>query len=98
MQILKSTPAKLRDAQCLIFWHNLSENYDIFQAYKSPSREKQEAWEYCKNLCKKQKGSNLKIIGKNCFFFSAGFFYLDENGKERFMHITKSADYSYLIE
>jgi hypothetical protein len=98
MQILKSTPAKIRDAQCLISWHNLSENYDIFQAYKSPSRKKQEAWEYCKDLCEERNGRNLKIIGKNCFSFSAGFFYTDENGKERFTHITKSNDYSYPIE
>lgn len=97
MQILKSTPAKIRDAKCLISRHNRSEDYDIFQAYKSSSREKQEAWKYCKNLCEEQNGRNLKIIGKNCSFFSAGFFYTDENGKERFMHITKSNDYSYPI-
>lgn len=74
MQILKSTPAKLRDAQCLIFWHNLSENYDIFQAYKSPSRKKQEAWEYCKDLCEERNGRNLKIIGKTVFPFPPAFF------------------------
>lgn len=63
----------------------------IYSAYQNPSEAKREVWENCKRLCYKQHGKNLKVISKNCQFFSAGFEFTDAvTGMKKFMRITPS--------
>lgn len=68
-----------------------SEMYDLRDAYGSWSSKKDNAWDYCKKLCKDFDGEELKIIGANGFHFSAGFVF-ERSGKKYLMYITKSGD------
>lgn len=69
--------------------YNYSTNYSIYDAYDKPSRKKVVAWDYCKKLCEKYNGSNLKVVSFNTFIFAAGFIFTDpETKKEMYMHIT----------
>lgn len=74
-----------------------SDCYSLWQAYDSFSRQKEEAWLYCEDLCQKKNGRGLKVIGHNTSFFSAGFEY-EEDGKRMFMYITHGGDYPIEIE
>lgn len=64
---------------------------NIWQAYEKPSYNKEKAWSYCKELCRRYAGFGLKVISKNTFVFTAGFEFVDlETGVLRFMYITPS--------
>lgn len=65
--------------------------YDLTDCYESFSARKYEAWEYCKNLMAEKNGWSLKIVSYNGFQFTAGFIF-DEDGKRKFMYITKSVN------
>ena len=66
---------------------------EIYDAYDSFSKGKVDAWKYCKNLCEKFNGRDLKVIHKNCHKFTAGFEYTDpETCEIMFMYITKGSD------
>ena len=65
-----------------------SSNYNLNDIYKSYSYSKARAFDYCKNLCNKYSGQDLKIICGNTFTFSAGFTYSQDN-KNYFVFITK---------
>ena len=60
--------------------------------YKSHSSRKRAAWQYCVDKCRELNGSRLSVIGYNCFHFSVGFTFKDEEGKKYFMFITSSND------
>jgi len=78
-----------RTAIANITTYNYSTNYSIYDAYERPSRKKVNAWDYCKKLCEKYKGSNLKVVSFNTFIFTAGFTFTDpETKEEMYMHIT----------
>ena len=65
---------------------------DIYEAYKSPSIYKVRAWEYCKDLCKRLRGRDLRIVGRNCTKFSVAFRFNERGtGRECYAYIT--ADY-----
>ena len=65
----------------------------IYKAYKKPSVLKTRAWYYCERLCDELNGRNLKVVGKNCNFFSAGFEYPNpKTGVAMFMYITHTKD------
>ena len=67
--------------------------YDtIFKAYKSPSREKIRAFNYCLNTCRQYNGFNLRILSKNTFMFTCGFFFYNADGEKQFYYITPSYD------
>lgn len=61
---------------------------NLHDAYGKFSKEKADAWERCKELCKRYYGHDLRILGANTFFFSAGFTYTDEFGQKCLMYIT----------
>ena len=64
--------------------------YEIYDAYDSFSKGKVDAWKYCKSLCKKYDGRDLKVVNRNCHKFTAGFEYTDKDtGEIMFMYITK---------
>lgn len=82
--------------------YNNSDDLTIWDAYKNPSRRKEQAWKYCKNLCNDFNGRNLKVVGHNTTIFSAGFVFdiEDEDTGEVNMiycHITPSYDRFMLI-
>ena len=71
--------------------YNRSNYTELSQCYGRYSTKKQNAWEYCKALCKKYNGNGLKILSYNGYQFTAGFEF-EENGKQYLMYISKSED------
>lgn len=65
----------------------MSDYTTIYKAYKKPSWKKEKAWEHCQDLCKKYNGTDLKVVGKNDNYFSAGFVG-KVDGKKAFVFIT----------
>ena len=88
---------KSKNIDNLIYRHNISEEYSIYKAYKTPSDNKVRAWEYCKQLCRDNNGHNLKVIGHSCHVFSAAFTFT-KNGCNYIVHITPSHNYCYKIQ
>ena len=72
-----------------------SSNYSLYDCYNSCSYAKEKAFNYCKELCEKYNGKDLKIISYNTFSFSCGFVGLVDN-KKVFVYITK--DYNRYLE
>lgn len=72
--------------------------YDnIFKAYDRPSTKKISAWEYCEDLCSKYEGHDLRVIGHNCYKFTAGFVG-KVDGEDVFVFITDCYDIYIQIE
>ena len=71
---------------------NLSEAYGRF------SNRKAEAWKHCERLCKESDGKELKILGANTNFFSAGFLFTDEEGNECLMYITHAGNRKIVLK
>ena len=87
---MEQTTRSNADAR-IISKYELSEDYNLDNVYKSYSRNKSLAWDYCKNLMEKYNGHGLKVISHNLNMFTAGFIY--ESGDDEYlMYITKSAD------
>ncbi len=85
---------KIQNTKDLRFAYNRWKNstYDsLWTAYENPSDNKVKAWEYCKELCSKYNGKNLKVIGRGTYAFNAGFIGT-VGGKETFVFITKDQD------
>ena len=74
-----------------------SEEYDIWDAYKQPSRKKEVAWEACVKDCEEHNGYGLRVAGHNTNTFSAGFLFKDEDGREIYCHITPYYDRYMLV-
>lgn len=75
-------------------WKN-SRYTDLYSAYDKPSSKKIDAWNYCIRKKSEYNGSNLKVISRNTYMFTAGFEYKDkETGEFMFMLITPSYDVS----
>ena len=76
--------------------YQLSSNTSLWDVYSSWSKEKQEAFEYCKKLCADYDGKGLKIVSANGWMFTCGFM-CEIDGKKAFVFITKSANrYMYI--
>ena len=87
---MEQTTRSNADAR-IISKYELSEDYNLDNVYKSYSRNKSLARDYCKNLMEKYNGHGLKVISHNLNMFTAGFIY--ESGDDEYlMYITKSAD------
>ena len=65
----------------------------LYRAYGRCSEAKRKAWEGCKKLCLEKNGADLRIIGHNTSFFSAGFIF-EEGGVKKFMFITRGGTYT----
>ena len=65
-----------------------SEMSSLEDAYEAPSEAKRCAWVRCIGLRNANNGTNLRIIGRNCHTFSAGFVYF-KDGQRTFVWITK---------
>lgn len=72
--------------------------YTLWDAYDSPSYNKEKAWDYCCKLFAKLNGTGLKVISKNTYVFTAGFeFEVEDTGEIAFCYITPSYDRYYEI-
>lgn len=63
----------------------------LSDVYKTNSCAKNRAFDYCKDLCNKEDGSNFKIISRNTFAFTAA--WSTNNGLR-----VETAANSYLIK
>lgn len=78
-------------------YENLTNETDIYEAYRNPSVFKVRAWEYCKQLAIDHDGTAPEILGHNCMAFSVGFVgYID--GLKHFFCITKDHDRALPLE
>lgn len=68
-----------------------SSAYSLHDVYGSYSQAKENAYNYCRNLCRQYDGTSFAIIGANTMTFSAGFIGTVD-GEECFVYITKSYD------
>ncbi len=64
---------------------NLYDVYGTFSAAKIP------AFDYCRSLCYKSGGRDLRILSANTFQFTAAFRF-EMSGEPYLMYITKSCD------
>lgn len=70
---------------------------NLLECYNNPSWYKINAMVYCRKLCEKYNGYNLKIIGYNCMQFSVGFECMINN-KKHFAYITKNNEKICCVE
>lgn len=75
-----------------------SDEYNIYQAYKTPSGRKVRAWEECEKDCATMNGYGLKVAGHNANIFSAGFLFNDDEGRKIYCHITPTYDRFMIVE
>jgi len=76
----------------IVSWRN-SKYTDLRSAYGRYSKRKEEAWEYCQDLCRRKNGEGLKVISRNSHIFTAGFvFPHPDTGELMFMYISPSYD------
>ena len=66
---------------------------DIFQAYKNPSKYKVEAWNYCKELCKRMHGFDIVIPAAGMQTFSVVFKFR-ERGTRKLCYAYITRDYN----
>ena len=64
---------------------------ELYQVYHHYSKAKEKAMFYCKMLCAKYNGEDMRIISWNTFMFTVGFFGTI-NGKKVFFYITPTKD------
>ena len=55
--------------------HLLSNRYTLSDAYKKPSKDKIEAYNDCRKTFEEKNGYKFKIIARNMYVFSIGYFY-----------------------
>ena len=76
-----------------------SDMTSILHAYTKPSVYKVQAWEErCKGTMREFGGHDLRIIGKNCSIFTAGFVFEDMANRKYFCYITPSQKYLVSID
>lgn len=70
MKELVST-SKRAEAFIKAYWTN--SYHELYQVYNRYSQAKARAFEYCKELCRKESGYDLRIISWNTFQFVAAW-------------------------
>lgn len=100
--IMNTSRARQRAAEQALRWAYSPNNWkactDIYDAYRSPSRAKVNAFNYCKRLCEEVNGFDFRIISYGVQTFSVGFRYFGKNtGAACFAYITRDYD-SYCFE
>lgn len=97
------TTRKIKDMAIFYLSNYDNLNRTLDEEYKTYSRQKENAFEYCINLVNKYYGYKPRILGSNTSKFSFGFIGLIENektGKQEsaFFYITKSYDRYILLK
>lgn len=71
----------------------------LSDVYGSYSKAKEEAYEYCCELCRSVEGEGFGIVGANCMTFSVMFrFKNPDNGRMMVAHITRDYNHAYYID
>lgn len=82
-----------RTAKANYQWYLKSSLDTLDKAYGQYSANKARAWNYCRELCYRKHGHDLRIVNANTFVFTAGFEFEDpESGVCKFMYITPNYD------
>lgn len=55
--------------------HKKSNKITLLDVYKKPSSDKQYAYKECRKIFDELNGKDFKIISKNIYVFSIGFYY-----------------------
>ena len=69
----------------------------LWEVYGRYSQAKANAYDYCRRLQYEKGGHGLRILGANCFMFTAAFRY-EVDGVPYLMYITKNADTPIRLE
>lgn len=85
-----------------------SRAYDLYDVYETFSVYKARAWDRCKRISADYSYTGgrpdiadrepLKILGANCFQFSAGFRYETKYGETFFVYITKDGVREFKVD
>lgn len=78
-----------------------STSTSLYDVYKNPSWNKEQAFYYCKDLKAAKRGSNMKIISHNDNVFSVGFTFnkvIKGITRKCLMYITKSFNYFIVMD
>lgn len=62
-----------KKGQHYIYAYEHSEMYNIYRAYAKPSVAKENAYDDCFDMCRKEGGKGFKIIFAGCQFFSVAW-------------------------
>ena len=68
-----------------------AEFHDLNEVYHHHSKAKEQGMFYCRMLCAKHNGEDLRIISWNSHRFTVGFFGTI-NGKKAFFYVTPTRD------
>ena len=77
--------------------YNRATDRDIYEAYKSPSRRKVNAFRHCKEIQYILNGYDGRITAASCHFFSYAFKYR-MNGHEYLKYITYANEYDIPLD
>ena len=84
---------KNTQAQRAMASHARATASELRQVYGRYSDAKRRAMDYCKGLCARLDGWDLRILGANSMAFSVGFYFTDKGtGAVCFAYITKDYD------
>ena len=70
MTIIKGTTKKGKN---MIYNAGYYDGYDLYDVYNTCSHAKRKAYEWCKEQCYKENGSNFHITSHNTFGFSVAW-------------------------
>ena len=72
--------------------YNNSRYGDLSTAYKSCSYAKRRAWAHWADICERLDGRGMKVVSRNSNFFSLGFIFTDDDGRDVLAYITAYKD------
>ena len=81
--------------------YNNTHHYHLWDCYTNYSRNKEQAFKRCEELCDSLKGWGLRILSYNTMQFTVGFLFMDtQTGVIRFAYITRDYDRfcDYVVE
>lgn len=70
---MKTISLNSKQGQSFMWRYNHSKATDLKQEYKKPSSKKIQAFNYCKELCESEGGTDFKVISAGCHFFSVAW-------------------------
>ena len=90
---MKKISAKSKLGQRFVAAYNRSDKYTLEDAYAKPSKAKQAAFRYCRQICEAENGHRLKVISATYQFFAVAFEVTTVLGATELRVITKYHDY-----
>lgn len=88
----------LTKAQQGMIWAYENAKYStIEQAYKTCSEAKKQAFNRIWFEMKKNNGTDMRITGKSCMYFSCAYRYYDDNNNLRLRYHTYANVYDFIL-